>query len=353
MLIVPYFGKMPLYYKIWEMSARKNSTIDFLIITDDKSTIGKDNIKVIHMKFEELKKRIQKIFDFDICLEKPYKLCDYKPAYGLIFEDELKGYDFWGHCDIDLVFGDIRHFVTDRILEENDKVYEHGHFCLYRNIPQVTQILKNDGPYPEFNYKETYSTNDVFGFDEFHGMVCKSHRLNLQMYLNTNDFFDCKTDHLYFRDAFHMDKTVRTVIRYENGKLFAIEITEKEAKKKNFSNVRYREIMYFHFQKRVLKGIEEIKEFKNNFWIIPNKLIWKDCSYQELYKARNQFIYHNTFRIHKMKKKLKDHKERFLSRRKTIKKYSILKYIKERKAYQRRFQENAIYIKECKKMSKK
>lgn len=344
MLIIPYFGKMPSYYKMWEMSARKNSTVDFLIITDDMDVVSRDNIKVVHMKFEDLKKRVQKKFEFDICLEKPYKLCDYKPAYGLIFDEELKGYDFWGHCDIDLIFGDIRHFVTDQILEENDKIYEHGHFCLYRNVPEMVQIVKNDGPYPEFNYQEVYSTNDVFGYDEFHGMVCKCHRLNLKMYLNTKDFFDCKTDELYFKDAFHVNEAVRTIIRYEDGKLFAKEITEQEVQRKEFSNVKNREIMYFHFQKRILKDIEKMGEIRNSFWIIPNRFIWENCSYQELFQNRIQFIYRNSYKMNKKKKKLKEHIERFNSRKKIEKKYSIFEYVKERKDYQRKFQENGKYL---------
>ena len=41
------------------------------------------------------------------------KLCDYKPAYGLIFEDELIGYDYWGFCDTDILLGDIYQFLED------------------------------------------------------------------------------------------------------------------------------------------------------------------------------------------------------------------------------------------------
>ena len=43
------------------------------------------------MTFESLRNRIQKLYDFKISLEKPYKLCDYKPAYGEIFKPEISG----------------------------------------------------------------------------------------------------------------------------------------------------------------------------------------------------------------------------------------------------------------------
>jgi len=39
---------------------------------------------------------------------------------GLIFEDYVAGYDFWGHCDLDVVWGDIRKFLHTRILSDSD-----------------------------------------------------------------------------------------------------------------------------------------------------------------------------------------------------------------------------------------
>ena len=34
-MILPYFGKLPNYFDLWLQSAEKNSTIDWLIYTDD------------------------------------------------------------------------------------------------------------------------------------------------------------------------------------------------------------------------------------------------------------------------------------------------------------------------------
>ena len=78
-----------------------------MIITDIKEKYDyPDNVKVINMSFTELRKKVQSCFDFKIYLGKPYKLCDYKCAYGLIFEEYIKNYDFWGHCDLDCIYGD-------------------------------------------------------------------------------------------------------------------------------------------------------------------------------------------------------------------------------------------------------
>ena len=34
----------------------------------------------------------------------------------------MVGYDFWGHCDMDLIWGDIRNFITEDVLSKYDKI---------------------------------------------------------------------------------------------------------------------------------------------------------------------------------------------------------------------------------------
>ena len=58
------------------------------------------------------------LVDFEIVLNEPYDLCDFKVAYGEIFQEYLEPYDFWGFCDCDLIYGDIRHFLTEELLEK-------------------------------------------------------------------------------------------------------------------------------------------------------------------------------------------------------------------------------------------
>ena len=40
-------------------------------------------------EFDDLAKRIRDFFDFEVSLEQPYKLCDFRPAFGDIFAEEL------------------------------------------------------------------------------------------------------------------------------------------------------------------------------------------------------------------------------------------------------------------------
>ena len=118
-LIIPYFGKLPNYFEIFLKTVEFNKDINFLIYTDDRTNYKyPSNVEVVYTTFQKFREIVQKNFDFEIALSSPYKLCDYKPAYGDILKDKIKKYDYWGHCDIDLAFGNKRKFITDDILKK-------------------------------------------------------------------------------------------------------------------------------------------------------------------------------------------------------------------------------------------
>ena len=92
--IVPYFGKMRSDFNIWLKSCSYNKSIDFLIFTDDCGNY--DYPANVHMKYitlPDLKLQIEDKLGFNIAMSHPYKLCDFKPAYGDIFSDYITEYD--------------------------------------------------------------------------------------------------------------------------------------------------------------------------------------------------------------------------------------------------------------------
>lgn len=66
------------------------------------------------------------------------KLCDYRPAFGEMYAEEIAGFDFWGHTDLDCVYGHLWEYVSDELLSGID-IYSNdpypqmcGPFSLYR-----------------------------------------------------------------------------------------------------------------------------------------------------------------------------------------------------------------------------
>ena len=95
-LVVPHFGARPAYFPLVVRSMAANPDVSWLLLTEQPVPDAPPNVAVQLCEFEDLAKRIRSLFDFEISLEQPYKLCDFRPAFGEIFADELAGYDFWG-----------------------------------------------------------------------------------------------------------------------------------------------------------------------------------------------------------------------------------------------------------------
>ena len=81
-VVIPYFGKFNNYFNLFLKSIEYNSTVDFLIITDDKRNFDyPSNFKVVYSSFLEESHRMTSYFAFDATCGTPYKICDYKPFF--------------------------------------------------------------------------------------------------------------------------------------------------------------------------------------------------------------------------------------------------------------------------------
>lgn len=275
--VIPWSGKLPDYFRIWLLTCKNNSSIDFLLFTDDKTEYDfPDNVKVHYFSTEGLKNIFRKNFDFQITIDKPYKFCDFRPAYGEIFSDWLKEYDFWGHCDIDLLWGDIRKFLTDEILEKYKRIYTRGHCCLYRNVPEVNawyRLLPRQG-YQE--YKKVFTTNDSCCFDEWGGhcgggISCIIHANGIEVYDST-DMADLAVNRAVFKINRREDipVTCQTYFKYENGRVTAC-----------YRNEECAEFLYVHFQKRAPKVVDGI--YDDCLYLIPPNIITSEYKHRKLF----------------------------------------------------------------------
>lgn len=120
--IVCYMGKLPWYVHHFLHSCNYNLTIDFLLVTDDRITPLKipNNVTVTYKDLSKINELGTKKLNLPISIKNGYKLCDFKPAYGKIFEEDIAKYDYWGYGDLDVIFGDIRAFITDHVLQSHD-----------------------------------------------------------------------------------------------------------------------------------------------------------------------------------------------------------------------------------------
>lgn len=187
-LIIPYFGKWPGYLNLYLESCKSNSFIDILFVTDlPPINPAPSNIKFISLTFDQLKSRIEKEFHLHLSSMKPYKLCDFRPAYGLIFKQELEKYDFWGYGDNDLVYGNLKSFLSTEVLGQYDIIafrddHLHGPFTLYRNTEIINRLFERSELIKNIFSDLMYLSFDEFGRESFH----TSQKSDLSEYSNDN-----------------------------------------------------------------------------------------------------------------------------------------------------------------------
>ncbi len=135
LMICPWFGALPPWFDRWVSNVEnlKSQGYDFLLTT---------NLDLFNA-------RCEKLLGFKTpIVPGEGKLHDYRMAFGVLFSEELRGYDFWGHTDFDCVYGDVAKFLPDEQLSGLDIYTDHTYICgpwtLYRNVPAVNQAFHDD-----------------------------------------------------------------------------------------------------------------------------------------------------------------------------------------------------------------
>ena len=166
-LIVPYFGQLPNYYQLWLDSCGDNQWVDFFVPSDlDFSSYRLPaNVHVIAMSFLQIQCRLTELLDFMPPLD-PYKLTDCKPLYALIFPELVEGYEWWGYCDCDLIFGDLGHFLPAPLAGDCERVYRHGHLTILRNRVDVNRVALNNLPGVRASWRDVFRHKCSAHYDE-------------------------------------------------------------------------------------------------------------------------------------------------------------------------------------------
>lgn len=240
-IIFPYFGILPPQYRMWRASALRNPTVDFMFFTD-ADVEPAPNIIVHKMPFARFQQLAQQAFDFTIVLDRPYKLCEYKQAYGYILADFIRGYDFWGFGDLDLVYGDLRAFLTDEVLSHKF-ILGWGHLSLLHNDDDTNRYFMHLAPGYQ-DYHDAFTTKLITFFDEFDHKGC------------SDKWRDLRPDDCWLQEPFdNVSKPKQSyhfcslnrgwqqvLFEHEANKLYMIRFRD--------GRLERRETLYAHFQHR-------------------------------------------------------------------------------------------------------
>lgn len=170
-VVIPYFGRWDEWAPLFFETVRKNASVEFLLFTDcDMEALTAPNVRVTSLSFDEYVATVNERLGTTFAPDNAYKLCDLRPLLGCIHRPEFDGFDFYGWCDVDLLFGDIRSFYTDEILDRYDVLSTHGHrisghFALFRNTQRNRAMYRRI-----YRWEEALRRREFVGIDE-HGIT--------------------------------------------------------------------------------------------------------------------------------------------------------------------------------------
>ena len=259
-IIVCYLGKLPDYFSPFLISCSNNPAYQWIVITDDHVANNlPPNVTVINLSIKDIEKRIKVAIGDWAELNTPYKLCDYKPAFGLIFQDFLAGYTHWGYGDIDVVYGQLETFISDSMLQTYDKIFPLGHFSILKNNDMCRKafMLVADNT---SDYRIVYSSDSPYYFDEYRGINEKMRAYGLKVFQRI-DFLDASSGgysriHLIDKKIFKLVLPKSDLVQYDyppnydkqcfiiqEKRLFHVYIAKKQIEKKEYA--------YLHFRRRI------------------------------------------------------------------------------------------------------
>lgn len=269
-----YYGKFKNYFRLWLRSCELNPTIDFLIITDiDYQEPVPANVKFIKLSLEDIAHRASLVLGFEVTLPNPYKLCDFRPLYGKLFHTELQQYEYWGHNDMDMVYGDIQHYLDEYNYKEYDKFLPLGHLSFYKNNDEVNNYYKLPGSKCG-DYKTILKDEKrVYALDENLG-ICSIMLANNKPLFYKRVFADISSAWNRFiiskvctLDGIYEPNYEYQIFYWEKGKLFRAYWDGTKIQKQEF--------IYIHLLRRPNFKLTFNPDTIDSFYITPSGFILK------------------------------------------------------------------------------
>lgn len=184
-IVVTFFGTPPVWLPAFLRSCQTNSDVRWLIYSDfDPALPTPPNVILKPMDLREFNARASAAAGTTITIDpaRIRKICDFKPLYGLMFADDLRDFEFWAYSDLDVIWGDIRQFATDELLNGHIIVSPRqrklgGHGTLLRNteannrlfeiVPDVVTHLTNPHYVRVDENLMTYGLRDLIAKSSF------------------------------------------------------------------------------------------------------------------------------------------------------------------------------------------
>lgn len=168
--LIPYFGSLPPWFGLFLVSCKANSNITFTMFGDDASFdhLFPTNFCRVSMNLKEFVTVAADRIGKNVSIVSTRRVCDFRPMMGVMFSEYLKDAEFWGYCDIDIVLGNIRRFLTEDLLQSYDVISSGngclaGHFVLFRNEGRTRRLFERSKDIEYILTTENHTAFDELG----------------------------------------------------------------------------------------------------------------------------------------------------------------------------------------------
>ena len=106
-------SNLPPTLPLFLLSVSYNPSIEFRIITNVPNLPFPipGNAQLVHMTYENIMQKLKIHLNVTrndtFVAEYPYKMCEFKPMFGVLFAEIVEGFKFWGHIDNDLILSNL------------------------------------------------------------------------------------------------------------------------------------------------------------------------------------------------------------------------------------------------------
>ena len=172
LLILPYFGSFGPWFPLYLHTLANQHTLDLLLLSDAQPPGLPPNARLVPMTFDQLRALATARLGTPVRLCRTRNICDLRPAYGLVFEEFIRGYEYWAFGDEDMLYGDLDRMLAPHLDGTVDLVVPgtnksktqgavQGPLTVIRNHPRTNQLVIKDPVYPQ-----VLASDEHWAYDE-------------------------------------------------------------------------------------------------------------------------------------------------------------------------------------------
>ena len=145
-MIIPFFGEQPDYLPLFLKSCVPATRFRFHIFSDTAPPNDTpENVTWHKSSHEETYRRANLVTGCSAVPASLHAICNLRPFFPLMYPEAIQDAEYWGYCDLDVMFGDIDRVLTEFERSNADGFTSHwkycvGHFTFFRNNAKVNRI---------------------------------------------------------------------------------------------------------------------------------------------------------------------------------------------------------------------